>query len=77
MDPDTAQHHARAYNLTAAAVLDWWGALPPAVQPVIARAFRLGIAPRDAQAYRLYEQGMESFAAFVASQAVEGMEVVA
>ena len=75
MDTDTARHYVAAYNLTVTAVLDWFASLPAAVQPVIARAFRLGIAPRDAESYRLYDQGMEAWAAFVAAQAVESMEV--
>lgn len=68
MDTDTATHYADAYGLDVDDVLDWFAALPTEVQPVIARAFRASLAPRDPDAHRLYEQGMESWAAFTAAE---------
>lgn len=71
MDPDTAAAYAKAYHLTTDAVLDWWRALPSAVQPVIARCFKQGRTPNPhdgpdwIEQHKLYEQGLKSFGEFV------------
>lgn len=77
MDRDTAQHYATAYGLDTDDVLKWWQSLPAAIQPVIAKAFQTSTAPRDRDAYRLYEQGMESWGQFVAETTLDAGMVIA
>jgi hypothetical protein len=77
MDRNTAERYADAYGLTADDVMKGWQSLPAAVQPVIATAFRTSMAPRDADAYRLYEQGMESWGEFVAQTLNDAEAVIA